>query len=99
VEAASQHGTASVDADECDAGADLILERVFLDDLVSDPHKRAAHSLTVENNCGVSRQPSSFLASPDRVKGAKFLRQPSSGADGTRGGGPEESEVRLLLCA
>jgi exopolyphosphatase/pppGpp-phosphohydrolase len=89
VEAACQYGTSPVDADERDAGAGTTLKRIFLDDLVSDPHQCAAHSLTVEDNCDISRQPSTFLASLDRVKGAK-------NSSGSLAAPRTESEVQLL---
>jgi hypothetical protein len=48
VEALRQHRPATVDADERNGRP--LLGRVLLDDLVSDPHERAAHSVAVEDN-------------------------------------------------
>ena len=67
VQAAGEHGAAGVDADEGDGlGAG-----VLLDDLVRDPHQRAAQIVAIEHDpvgrVGLHTRP--FLASLDRVKG------------------------------
>jgi hypothetical protein len=63
-----------VDADERDAAG----IRGLLDDLVGDPHERASHVVTVEDDPGaVHLGCGSFLASRDRVKGA-VLRCPGT---------------------
>jgi hypothetical protein len=44
---------------------------VLLDDLVRDPHERAAHMIAIEDDRALLQPAScSFQASPDRVKGA-----------------------------
>ena len=64
VEPAAEHRAAGVDADQREPSR----RRVLLDDLVRDPHQRAAQIVAVEDDL---RLPFSrpFLASLDRVKG------------------------------
>ena len=80
---------AAVDADERDGAVG-----VLLDDLVGDPHERAAHVIAVEDDRR-GFQLCSFLASRDRVKGAGGVLARSvaappggSGVAGRAGSGP-----------
>ena len=58
-----QERAAAVDSDERDRPVGILL-----DDLVGDPHQRAAHVIVVEDDRG-GFATCSFLASRDRVKG------------------------------
>ena len=66
VQPAGQHRPAGVDADQ----RDRLRLGVLLDDLVRDPHERAAQIVPIEDNpLGLVFHARPFLASLDRVKG------------------------------
>jgi hypothetical protein len=65
VQAAGEDRTAGVDADQSDG----VRPRVLLDDLVRDPHQRAAYLVAIEHDPLWVSHTRPFLASLDRVKG------------------------------
>ena len=95
MEPAREHRATRVDPDQGDriAGCTAGFAGVLLDDLVRDPHERAAQIVAVEYDpVRACQQTRPFLASLDRVKGTDRAKLSGGGVDPARAAGPRTAK-------